>query len=114
MWIAKLSNGVLRVLTPLGPRYIKPTFKQRLYLMWAFRHFEVLPMQVLRPRQRQLIEQLCAEQRFVSLTPPEESDSPILGTVERRPPIESEPLQPERPGVKKPDSTVVDGLRQRS
>jgi len=56
MWVVKLSNGVLRVLTPLGPRYIKPAFKQRLQLLWAFRHFEVLPLQVLSPRQRQLIE----------------------------------------------------------
>ena len=30
--IEKLSGGVLRMLTPLGPRYIKPTFYQRLYL----------------------------------------------------------------------------------
>ncbi len=43
MWIDKLSAGVLRVLTPVGPRYIKPQFSQRIYLLWIFRHFEMLP-----------------------------------------------------------------------
>ena len=47
MLLDKLSAGVLRVLTPLGPRYIKPTFSQRLLLIWIFRHFEMLPLQVL-------------------------------------------------------------------
>jgi len=112
MWIAKLSSGVLRVLTPLGPRYIRPSFKQRLYLMWTFRHFDVLPLQVLSPRQRQLIEDLCAQQRFVSVSS-DGSDAPVLGTVERRPPIESEPLQ-SQPGAKTEPGGVVNGLRQRS
>jgi hypothetical protein len=42
MWIEKLSSGVLRVLTPLGPRYVKPTVLQRFYLVWMFRHFSRL------------------------------------------------------------------------
>ena len=66
MLIGKLSNGVLRVLTPLGPRFVRPTLSQRLYLLWTFRHFELLPLQVLNPRQRQLIDDLCADQRFVT------------------------------------------------
>ena|SRR5437016_2930247 len=91
MWMEKLSDGVLRVLTALGPRYIKPTFSQRVYLLWIFRNFQVLPFQVLTPRQRKLIETLCVEQNFVAL-PQNGWDQPILGTVERRPPIEMEPL----------------------
>lgn len=91
MWIEKLSDGLLRVLTALGPRYIKPTFGQRVYLMWVFRNFQVLPFQVLTPRQRRLIETLCAEQNFVALSQ-NGWDVPILGTVERRPPIETQPL----------------------
>jgi len=67
MWMQKLSDGMLRVLTPLGPRYIRPTFLQRIYILWIFRHFHVLPLQVLSGRQRALIESLCAQQRFVSL-----------------------------------------------
>ncbi len=91
MLIGKLSSGVLRVLTPLGPRYIRPTFSQRLYLLWIFRHFDLLPLQVLSSRQQHLIDSLCAEQRFVS--PAQDNgivDSPVLGTVERRPPVEVE------------------------
>jgi hypothetical protein len=91
MWMEKLSDGVLRVLTALGPRHIRPTFSQRVYLLWIFRHFHVLPLQVLRPRQRKLIETLCAEQNFVALSQ-DGWDLPILGTVEKRPPVEMEPL----------------------
>ena len=68
MWIEKLFAGVLRVLTPLGSRYIRPSLAQRIYLLWVFRHFHVLPLQVLTPRQRRLIDALCVEPHFVSLT----------------------------------------------
>jgi len=96
MWMEKLAAGVLRVLTPLGPRYVQPTFRQRMYLMWIFRNFDVLPLQVLNRWQRHLIDQLCAEQRFVSLPRLNHlEDVPILGTVERRPPVEVE-TRPER------------------
>ena len=54
MWFEKLFAGVLRVLTPLGPRYIRPSFAQRIYLLWIFRHFKVLPLQVLTPAATQL------------------------------------------------------------
>jgi len=47
MWIEKLLGGVLRVLTPLGARYIRPALAQRIYLLWIFRNFKVLPLQVL-------------------------------------------------------------------
>ena len=70
MWIEKLFAGVLRVLTPLGPRYIRPSLAQRIYLLWVFRHFQVLPLQVLTRRQRRVIDALCVEPRFVSLTEP--------------------------------------------
>src|SRR5438477_6998967 len=56
MWTKKLSTGVLRILTPLGPRYLKPSLTQRVYLLWAFRHFEKLPLQVLNRRQQRLIQ----------------------------------------------------------
>ena len=91
MWMEKLARGVLRVLTPLGPRYIEPSFWQKVQLLWIFRNFEVLPLQVLNARQQRLIDDLCAEQRFVALSHSLlVEDAPILGTVERRPPIEVE------------------------
>ena len=87
MWTEKLSAGVLRILTPLGPRYLKPSLAQRIYLIWVFRHFEKLPLQVLTRRQRRLIATLCDEQRFISLL---DEEAAILGTLERRPPVDME------------------------
>ena len=87
MWIEKLFAGVLRVLTPLGPRYIRPSLAQRIYLLWVFRNFQVLPLPVLTRRQRRMIDALCVEPRFVSLTDSNGWAAPILGTLERRPPI---------------------------
>jgi hypothetical protein len=84
MQIEKLFAGVLRVLTPLGPRYIRLSVKQRIHLLWIFRHFEVLPLQVLTPGQRRFMDGLCAEPRFVSLAEASGVDAPILGTLERR------------------------------
>jgi hypothetical protein len=97
MWTEKLFDGVLRVLTPLGPRSIRPAFLERLLLLWIFRHFQVLPMQVLSPWQRTLVESLCAGQRFVSSSQPDGRELPVLGTVERRPRVEVEIAPAKRP-----------------
>lgn len=84
----KLSSGVLRVLTPLGPRYTKPSALQRLYLLWIFRHFPTLPQQVLSPRQQRLVDSLCSEDRFVLLMNGNGVEgNPIIGTVERQVPV---------------------------
>ncbi len=118
MWIEKLVDGVLRVLTPLGPRYIKPSFRQRLYLMWLFRHFELLPLQVLNRRQRDLINALCADPRAVYQANTNGiDDMPILGTVERRPPVEAQPLASDgraQAAAAGAQSGIAHGLRQRS
>jgi hypothetical protein len=82
MWIDKLSSRVLRVNTPLGPRYAKPASKERIYLAWMFRHFPSLPEQVLSPRQQKLISRLEREFAFE----PDGKDLrelPLIGTVER-------------------------------
>jgi hypothetical protein len=84
MWLEKLFSGVLRVLTPLGPRYLQPSFAQRLYLLWIFRHFETLPVKVLSSRQRHMIESMCANNQFIVLA---FDDVPVLGTLEQRPPV---------------------------
>jgi hypothetical protein len=115
MSMEKLTSGVLRVLTPLGPRYIAPTFWQRVYLLWTFRNFEVLPLQVLNPRQQRLIDDLCAERRFVSLSAPNMlEDAPILGTVERRPPVEVERLPERKPAAGDVATPFAADVRQRS
>lgn len=88
MWLEKLSSGVLRVLTPLGPRYLNPSFVQRLHLIWVFRHFETLPVKVLNGRQRRMIENMCANNQFVSIDLAVDY-APLLGTLEQRPPVPS-------------------------
>lgn len=116
MWIEKLSGGVLRVLTPLGPRYIQPEISQRIYLLWIFRHFQLLPLQVLSKRQQRMIDQLCSEHRFVSM--PQTmglEEAPILGTVEWRPRVEvDEPPSRSSSRVVGAVAHLISGARQRS
>lgn len=90
--LEKLSLGVLRLLTPLGPRYVRPSFFERFYLLWLFRNFPTLPLKVLTPRQQRFVERLCAEGRFVSFGM-RDDDAPLLGTLEQRPPVSTEPAE---------------------
>jgi len=80
VWIDKLNCGLLKLITPMGPRYLMPSFWQRVYLFWVFRHFPVLPHIVLSRRAQNLIRELCSQQSTYS-----EGflDAPLLGTVER-------------------------------
>jgi hypothetical protein len=93
MELEKLFWGVLRVQTPLGPRYLKPTLIQRTYLMWVFRNFSALPVKVLSHRQQRLIEAMCEQNRFISLGMGGD-DRPLIGTLEQRPPITPAPRRP--------------------
>ena len=98
MLIDKLADGVVRVQTPIGPRYLMPSFLQRVYLIWMFRNFPNLPHAVLSRRQQRLIDRMCAEQRFVSMAYADGFDeAPVIGTIERRPPMGSEQWPPRRP-----------------
>jgi len=110
MSIEKLFEGVLRVLTPFGPRYIKPSLLQRFYLVWIFRHFDVLPQPVLNRRQRRLIETLCRSQGFVSPLPGSGwEELPIIGTLESQPLVLMQEKLPRRPalGVAEPGGTPL-------
>jgi hypothetical protein len=95
VWMTYLRWGVLRLATPLGPRYVRPSFLERMYLMWVFRNFKVLRQEVLSRPTRVLIEGLCARQHSQSngflfaIT-----DQPVIGTVERNPQSGSEPAPP--------------------
>jgi len=91
MWIERLLYGVLRVLTPLGPRYLSPSFMERVYLLWTFRNFTSLPLVVLNHWQQKLVDRLCSQQKFLSL--PFETgmfEQPLIGTVERLSPMHSQ------------------------
>jgi hypothetical protein len=60
MWIERLLYGVLRVLTPFGPRYLSPALLERVYLLWTFRNFTSLPVVVLNHRQQKLVDRLSS------------------------------------------------------
>ncbi len=91
MWIERLLYGVLRVLTPLGPRYLGPSFLERAYLLWTFRNFPSLPLAVLNHRQQKLVDRLYSRQKFVSLSLENGMvDQPLIGTVERLSPRHSQ------------------------
>ena len=98
MLIEKLAAGVVQVQTPIGPRYVMPSFLQRIYLLWVFRNFPILPHAVLNRRQQRMIDRMCSEQVFASLLYVDGLDeAPVIGIVEHRPPIGSESLPPRRP-----------------
>jgi hypothetical protein len=116
MWLDKVSRGVLRVLTPLGPRYVNPSVLQRLYLLWIFRNFHTLPLKVLRRRQQRKIDRMCLKHGFVSLLELNGlEETPVLGTLEQRPPMETG-LPPRRSsqGVASAVGTFAADIQQRS
>ena len=115
MWIEKLSDGVVQVQTPIGPRYLMPSFLQRFYFLWMFRHFPILPHAVLSNGQQRMIDRLCSEQRFVSMAYADGmEDAPVIGTVEKRPKMGLDSLPPRRPVVRETPGGLAAEIRQRS
>jgi hypothetical protein len=111
MLIEKLAAGVVEVQTPIGPRYVMPSFLQRVYLLWMFRNFPILPHAVLNRRQQQLIDRMCSEQRFESMAYADGSEAPVIGTIEHRPPLAA-PV-PQRHAVAEDSGSLAAELRQR-
>jgi hypothetical protein len=116
MWIKKLSEGVVQLQSPIGHRYLMPSFLQRLYFLWMFRHFPILPHAVLGTWQQRMIDRLCSEQRFVSIAYADATkDAPVIGTVERCPKmgvVDSLPRR--RPMTSEAPSGLAEEVRQRS
>jgi hypothetical protein len=112
MWIDKLAAGVVRIITPVGPRYIELSFWQRLYFLWIFRYFDKLPQQVLSARQQRLVDSLCVEQKFVSLRLTADENF-LIGTLER---IALKQVEAPRPAVAEAATAtpLVADLQQRS
>jgi hypothetical protein len=115
MLIEKLAAGVVQVQTPIGPRYVMPSFMQRVYLLWMFRNFPILPHAVLSGRQQRLIDRMCSEQRFASMAYADGmNEAPVLGTVEQRPPVAADQLPPRRPTTSEGARSLAAEARQRS
>jgi hypothetical protein len=115
MLIDKLAAGVVQVQTPIGPRYVMPSFRQRVYLLWMFRNFPILPHAVLSRRQQRMIDQMCGEQRFASMAYADGMDeAPVIGTIEHRPPIAADHLPPRRPVASEGSRSLAAEASQRS
>jgi hypothetical protein len=113
MWIEKLSDGVVQVQTAIGPRYLMPSFLQRVYFLWMFRNFPILPHAVLSRGQQRMIDRLCSEQRFVSMAYADGmDDAPVIGTVERRPKTGIDSLPPRRPVVSESPGGLAADVRR--
>src|SRR6202021_2109847 len=106
---------VLELRTESGTLYVCPSRWQRLRLLWTFRHFHVLPREVLSRRDQHLIEKLS---RSAVITPSQPIPrTSILGVVEkpRIKPIASTPrlftIPPDRKGPQTvPANPLVPGL----
>jgi hypothetical protein len=115
MLIEKLADGVVQVQTPIGPRFLMPSFLQRVYFLWMFRHFPILPQAVLSNGQQRLIDRLCSEQRFVSMAYADGmEDAPVIGTIEKRPKVGSDSFSPRRPVMSETASVLAAEGSQRS
>lgn len=79
MSVQNIFRGVLRVQTPAGCRYFRPSFQDRVRLAWIFRHFASLPLQVLTEPQRQLLSRICMPSLAIDNG---RAFRPVLGTVE--------------------------------
>ena len=112
MWIEKLAAGVVEVQTPIGPRYVMPSFIQRVYLLWMFRNFPILPHAVLSRRQQRLIDRMCSEQRFEWMAYADGMEAPVIGTIEHRPAVTTSALPPRRPVASESGSMAAE-IRQR-
>jgi hypothetical protein len=114
--IEKLAAGVVQVQTPIGPRYVvPPTWLQRVYLLWMFRHFPILPHAVLSRRQQRMIDRMCSEQRFASMAYADGMDEvPVIGTIEHRPPTGPDSLPPRRPAARESAQGLAAEVRQGS
>ncbi|HLH06002.1 MAG TPA: hypothetical protein VKW78_02060 [Terriglobales bacterium] len=80
MSIGRLYRGVVRVVTEEGPYYLRPQLKERLRLLWMFRHFNELPAVVLKPAELQIIGELARH----CYSPQMEVSDELIGTLDYR------------------------------
>jgi hypothetical protein len=80
MSIGRLYRGVVRVVTEDGPYYLRPQMRQRLRLLWMFRHFSELPAVVLSPGELQIIAELAQN----GYSPEMRLSDELIGTLDCR------------------------------
>ncbi len=78
----KLRTGFVQVLTESGLHYVRPSWLEKLRLLWIFRNFSILPQQVLSRRQQRLVARLCSDERLFRYWGPDERErSQLIGTL---------------------------------
>ena len=78
--IKETGAQLLELRTAAGIVYVCPSRWQRIRLQWAFRHFHVLPLQVLSRRDQRLIEKLLQSAVVAPASPV--AGTAVLGVVE--------------------------------
>ena len=85
MFLDRLENGFLLYETAQGFVRAEVSFRQRIYLLWTFRHFRQLSMPLLNSRQRELVSELFRHNAGV-VSPSDASHSeeawPVIGVIE--------------------------------
>ena len=76
----KIRRDLVELRTENGSVYVRPSFWERIYLLWTFRNFVSLPKQVLNRHQQQLIDKLC--RTAVVIRNGAIARTHIIGTVE--------------------------------
>lgn len=78
----KLQSGILHVVTDRGLHYVKPSFWERIRLVWIFRNFPALPQQVLSASHQRLLASLCDGHRMFRCGERAEIENPnVIGTL---------------------------------
>jgi periplasmic protein TonB len=80
-----IRTGIVELRSSAGSFYARPSFWERLYLVWTFRNFHALPKEVLNPRQQRLAEKLCHGVDFTLRGPI--IRFPIIGVIENAAPV---------------------------
>jgi TonB family protein len=76
----KIQSGFLLLETPQGFARIELSPRQRLYLLWTFRNFRHLSVQLLNLRERELVNSLFHDD--VEVMPDVEDSDLVIGVVE--------------------------------
>ncbi|MFB3918216.1 MAG: PilZ domain-containing protein [Terriglobales bacterium] len=80
--LQKLQSGILHVVTDRGLHYVKPSFWERVRLVWIFRNFPALPQQVFSASHQRLLASLCDGRRMFRCGARNEVENPsIIGTL---------------------------------
>jgi hypothetical protein len=79
--IEETGAQLLELRTEAGAVYVCPSRWQRIRLQWAFRHFHVLPLQVLSRRDQRLIEKLSQSAVVTPASPV--ASTTVIGVVEK-------------------------------